>query len=188
MASTTTEPYQAAFENEYVRIVHVTLAAGQKPPSDAPAALPMVRINLGSGSAHYSEGSLPEEAGQPSATTVREIRVELKSPPTAHPMALDAVRLDPDRYKVDFENDRVRVVRLGFGPREKGIMVSHPPRVLVTLTDVAVKLLFADGRADERGAPAGVAAWLEAETLQTENTGDQPLEVVLVEPKSTRGF
>lgn len=185
MASTTTEPYQTAFENKYVRIVHVTLAAGQKPPSYTPAALPMVRINLNSGSTRYSEGSLPEEAGQPTATAVREIRVELKAAPAADKMALDAVRLDPDRYKVDFENDRARVVRLGFGPREKGLMVSHPPRVLVTLTDVAVKLLFSDDRADERGAPAGVAAWLEAETLQTENAGDQPLEVVLVEPKSS---
>ena len=37
-------------------------------------------------------------------------------------------------------------MRLGFGPREKGMMVEHPPRVLATLTDVAVKLLFADGK------------------------------------------
>jgi hypothetical protein len=54
---------------------------------------------------------------------------------------------------------------------------------LATLTNVQVKLLFADGRRDERGAPAGVAAWLEEETLQTENGRDVPLEVVLVEPK-----
>ncbi len=65
-------------------------------------------------------------------------------------------------------------------------MVEHPPRVLATLTDVAVKLLFADGRTDERGAPRGVAAWLEGETLLTENAGDHPLQVVLIEPK-TRG-
>jgi hypothetical protein len=46
-----------------------------------------------------------------------------------------------------------------------------------------VKLKFADGGTDERGAPPGVAAWLEAETLQTENATAGPLEVVLVEPK-----
>jgi hypothetical protein len=82
----------------------------------------------------------------------------------------------------------VRIVRLGFGPHEKGMMVEHPPRVLVTLTDVAVKLLFADGRTDERGAPAGVAAWLDGETLLTENANSQPLEVVLIEPKSGRAL
>ncbi len=54
----------------------------------------------------------------------------------------------------------------------------------MTLTEVAVKLLFADGRTDERGAPRGVAAWLESETLQTENANAEPLEVVLIEPKN----
>jgi hypothetical protein len=117
---------------------------------------------------------------------MREIRVELKSAPTAAPMKLDAVRVDPGRYQVDFENVRVRIVRLRFGAHEKGMMVEHPPRVLATLTDVAVKLLFADGRTDERGAPAGVAAWLDGETLLTENAGSQPLQVVLIEPKGGR--
>ena len=115
---------------------------------------------------------------------MREIRVELKSPPPAAPIKLDAVQVDPARYTVDFENDRVRIVRLGFGPREKGMMVEHPPRVLVTLTEVAVKLQFADGHTDERGAPAGVAGWLEGETLLTANARPEPLEVVLIEPKS----
>jgi hypothetical protein len=121
-------------------------------------------------------------------TAVREIRVELKSAPDSAPLELDAVRLDPARYTVDFENERVRIVRLGFKGHEKGLMVSHPPRVLVTLTEVAVKLKFLDGRTDERGAPAGVAGWLETETLQTENARDEPLEVVLIEPKGVRGF
>jgi len=184
------EPYQIAFENEYVRIVQVTLDARQTGPKHTPAALPMVRIILDSddprlprGSTHYCE-TASDDRGH----SMREIRVELKFAPKAAPMTLDAVRVDPTRYKIDFENDRVRIVRLGFGPHEKGMMVEHPPRVLATLTDVAVKLLFADGRTDERGAPAGVAAWLDGETLLTENANNQPLEVVLIEPKSGRAL
>jgi hypothetical protein len=180
------EPYLVAFENDYVRIVQVDFDARQHLPKYSPAALPMVRVILASddprlprGSTHYYEAA-PDDGGH----TMREIRVELKKPPPAAPMKLDAVLIDPARYRIDFENDRVRVVRLGFGPREKGMMVEHPPRVLVTLTDVAAKLLFADGRRDERGAPLGVAGWLEGETLQTENANHEPLEVVLIEPKS----
>lgn len=183
-AQTNPEPYQVAFENDYVRIVHVNLAPGQRPPHYTAASTTGVRIDLISGRTHYSETAESSDGN----SAVREIRVELKSAPVAEPLALDAVRIDPARYKVDFENSRVRVVRLGFGPHEKGVMVSHPPRVLATLTDVSVKLLFADGRTDERGAPAGVAAWLESETLQTENAASEPLDVVLVEPKSARGF
>jgi len=180
------DSYTIAFENQFVRIVQVTLDARRKPSHYVAASMPMVRVILESdhprfprGTTHYCE-SAQDDAGISS----REIRVELKSPlRDTTPMKLDAVRVDPSRYKIDFENDRVRIVRLGFAAREKGMMVEHPPRVLVTITDVAVKLQFADGRTDERGAPAGVAGWLERETLLTENAREEPLEVVLIEPK-----
>jgi hypothetical protein len=184
---TNSEPHQVAFENEYVRIVHVNLAAGEDAPQYALVAMPIVRVDLNSGRTHYVEHAAELEDRTRKAA-VREIRVEIKSAPTSEPLELDAVRLDPARYTVDFENDRVRIVRLGFAPHEQGLMVSHPPRVLITLTEVAVKLKFFDGRIDERGASAGVAGWLETETLQTENARDEPLQVVLVEPKSARGF
>lgn len=166
----------------------VSLAAGQKPPAYTPAAAKMVRVDLDSGNVSYGDGAHPEASSRPVDKSIREIRVELKSAPPSSPLELDAVRLDPNRYRVEFENAHVRVVRLKFGPREGGLMVAHPPRVLVTLTEVAVKLKFFDGRTDQRGAPAGVAAWLETEVLQTENARDETLEVVLVEPKSSRGF
>ena len=179
------EPFVVMSENEFVRIVQVTFDAHREPPKYTPAALPMVRVILDSddprlarGSVHYCE-TAPDDVGH----AMREIRVEMKAAPPPATMKLDAVLIDPHRYKIEFENARVRIVRLGFGPHEKGMMVEHPPRVLVTLTDVAVKLLFADGRTDERGAPAGVAAWLEGETLLTENAMAAPLEVVLIEPK-----
>jgi hypothetical protein len=182
------DSYRVSFENEYVRIVNVSVAAGQTPAEYTSAALPLIRIDLDSRKTRYVDEALRNEIARASVTAVREIRVELKAAPAPKNMTLDAVRVDPERYKIDFENEKVRVVRLGFGPREKGVMVEHPPRVLATLTDVSVKLVFQDGRTDQRGAPAGVAAWLEGETLQTENASDQALEVVLVEPKSALGF
>jgi hypothetical protein len=182
------ESIQVASENEYVRIVHVNLAAGETLPKYKPAATPTVTVDLNSGDVRYSDSVSPGDSRGSSDAAIREIRVELKSAPEAMPLALDAVRIEPTRFKIVLENDRVRVVRLRFGPHERGVMVSHPPRVLVTLTDVSVKLLFSDGRTDERGAPAGVAAWLDTETLQTENARTEPLEVVLIEPKSASGF
>ncbi len=174
-------PVQVAFENEFVRIVHVSLEAGQEPPPAEPASCPVVRVDLADGSVRYRDDPIEAVTGP-----AREVRVELKAAPDTEPSELDAIALDPDRYRVELDNDRVRVVRLRFDAGERGLMVSHPPRVLVTMTDVWVKVAFADGRTDERGAPAGLAVWLDTETLQTENAGDQPLEVVLVEPKTGR--
>jgi hypothetical protein len=178
-----TGPHQVFFENEYVRLVNVTLAIGEAAPRYTPASQRTVAIDFNDrGRSRYFEGTPPEQqscADKP----IRELRVETKSSTRTESTPLDAIRLQPWRFKVEFENDHVRIVRLRFEAREKGIMVHHPPRVLATITDVAVKLKFADGHTDERGAPAGVAAWLDAETLQTENARDEPLEVVLIEPK-----
>ena len=176
-------PYEVMFENAYVRIVRVLLKSDCVVPAYSPSSDTVVSINLESGEVDYRTGEFRERTSEAGPKDIDEIRVELKARPKSKPMPLDAVRLDPQRYQVVFENDRVRVVRLRFAGNEKGLMVTHPPRVLATLTDVQVKLLFADGRTDERGAPAGVAAWLEEETLQTENARAEPLEVVLVEPK-----
>src|SRR5215472_12944456 len=178
---------ETMFENDYVRIVRAILVRGQRAPAYTPAASPMVRIKLAPGAPHgsvlFSDKGSPEKSNVPVEQNIDEIRVELKASINSRPMELDAVKIDPGGYKVVLENELVRVVRLRFEGREAGVMVTHPARVLATLTDVQVKLVFADGRTDERGAPAGVAAWLEEETLQTENARDVPLEVILVEPK-----
>jgi hypothetical protein len=178
---------ETMFENDYVRVVRAILARGQRAPAYSPAAKQMVRIQLAPGALYgtvlFSDKEPPEMPNIPVDEDIDEIRVELKASVKSRPLELDAVKIDPGRYKVVLENGLVRVVRLRFEGREAGLMVTHPPRVLATLTEVQVKLLFADGRQDERGAPAGVAAWLEEETLQTENARDVPLEVVLVEPK-----
>lgn len=58
----------------------------------------------------------------------------------------DPVRVDSKHYKVEFENDRVRVVRISYAPGERSVMHSHPESVAVFLTDAKTK--FLPGRAD----------------------------------------
>ncbi|MGA8149381.1 MAG: hypothetical protein WB952_00270, partial [Terriglobales bacterium] len=55
------------------------------------------------------------------------------------PTADDPVKVDPKHYKVEFENDRVRVVRIKYKPGEKSVMHSHPESVAVFLTDAHSK-------------------------------------------------
>ena len=42
------------------------------------------------------------------------------------PTADDPVKVDPKHYVVEFENDRVRVVRIKYKAGEKSVMHSHP--------------------------------------------------------------
>ncbi len=43
--------------------------------------------------------------------------------------------VDAAHYKVEFENDQVRVLRVIYGPLEKSVMHEHPASIGVYLTD-----------------------------------------------------
>ena len=75
------DSYQVSFENDYVRIVNVTIPAGQEPTEYTPASLPLIRIDLDSRKTRYVDSSSRLELARPSEKAVREIRVELKAAP-----------------------------------------------------------------------------------------------------------
>ena len=99
-------------------------------------------------------------------------------------MAQDPVKVDSKHYKVEFENDQVRVLRITFAPGEKSVMHEHRAGVVVALTDHRVKFHFPGGKTEERTAKAGGTQWVAAKKLLTENVGDKPVEVILVELKA----
>ena len=74
------------------------------------------------------------------------------------PTADDPVKVDPKHYTVEFENDRVRVVRIKYKPGEKSMMHSHPESVAVFLTDAHAKFTYPDGKSEDIKAKAGVGA------------------------------
>jgi len=69
------------------------------------------------------------------------IRGERSVPFAGFTTSEDPVKTDPRHYKVEFENDRARVVRIQYGPGEKSVMHSHPESVAVFLTDAHAKSL-----------------------------------------------
>ena len=98
--------------------------------------------------------------------------------------AQDAVKADPKHYKVEFENDQVRVLRITYGPHEKSVMHEHPPNVAVFLTDIHSRFTFADGKTADADRKAGSAQWDPGGKHLPENLGDKPFELLLVEMKS----
>jgi len=95
----------------------------------------------------------------------------------------DAVKADPQHYTVEFENDRVRIIRIKYGPGEKSVMHTHGPHVAITLTENATRMTLADGTSEETTTESGAANWSDATEHLPENLSDDPLEVILVELK-----
>src|SRR2546426_12808657 len=105
---------------------------------------------------------------------------------TSMARAQDPVQVDPKHYKVEFENDEVRVLRVQYGPGEKSVMHSHPDAVQVFLTDVRATFTYPDGKSEELTAKAGEAKWHPAFAHLPENVNDKPLELILVELKGKK--
>ena len=98
--------------------------------------------------------------------------------------AQDAVKVDPQHYKVESENAQVRVLRITYGPHEKSVMHGHPASVAVFLTDGQVKFTLPNGKMEERTWKAGQTMWLPAGKHLPDNVSDKPLELILVELKA----
>jgi hypothetical protein len=104
---------------------------------------------------------------------VRILEVDLKGPPTGPTTVstLDPAAVDSKHYKVEFENEHVRVLRIHYEAHEKGKRHEHIlNRVVVYLNDQA------GGKADDVRM-AGAATHAE------ENASDQPADRIAIELK-----
>lgn len=95
----------------------------------------------------------------------------------------DACSVDSKHYKVEDENDRVRVLRARYGPGEKSVMHSHPDLVAFFVTDGDIRFTFPDGSTEEAHVNSGQSMIMAPTTHLPENLSDKPFEVVLVELK-----
>lgn len=97
-------------------------------------------------------------------------------------MSNDPTQTDPDKYRVVFENDRVRVLEYRDKPGDRTSPHVHPDSVMVTLSSFRRRLVHGD-QSREVEIPAGKVNWLGAQEHSGENTGDTETHVVFVELK-----
>ena len=97
--------------------------------------------------------------------------------------ARDPAQTDGDKYKVIFENERVRVLEYKDRPGEKTHQHRHPAFVLYALVPFKRRILLPDGKAMMREFKAGDVLYSEAQTHIGENVGSTPTHVIMVEMK-----
>ena len=104
---------------------------------------------------------------------VRIVEIELKNKP--HPgmkmSDLDPLKVDPNHYRLELENDQVRVLRVRFGPGEKGVQHEH------SLNHIVVYLN------DQRKGKAGEFRLDPPETHSEENPLDYAVERIAIDLK-----
>ena len=150
--------------------VVIFLDDGKMTRTDGDRAVP---LEFHRGDVRWTPASGPYVAENMSDHPIRILEIDLKGPPGA-PLAaskLDPAVVDGAHYKVALENEHVRVLRVHYGPREKGATHEHLlNRVVLYLNDQP------NAKADDVRV-AGAATHAE------ENASDQPADRIAVEIK-----
>jgi hypothetical protein len=100
-------------------------------------------------------------------------------------MSQDPTVTDPDKYKVVFENDRVRVLEYRDRPGDRTSPHRHPDSVMVTLSSFQRRLIHGDREAEVQ-MPAGRTVWVAAQEHAGENIGSTESHSIFIELKESR--
>src|ERR1700751_5588770 len=92
----------------------------------------------------------------------------------------DPTKVEPKHYPLDFENDRVQVVSVHYGPHEKSGMHEHPGGVVVILTAAHLRFTDENGKMREIYSKPGEARWYPPFHHRVENLGDTSYDAVYV--------
>ena len=110
--------------------------------------------------------------------------MELKKPGAGKPASSshDALKLDAKHYKLEFENDQVRVLRMKLGAHQATPVLEHSRNsVAIFLTDAAARTTDSKGVVASETHKAGDVIWETPVTQKMENVSEAPIEMVLVE-------
>ncbi|HEY5858457.1 MAG TPA: cytoplasmic protein [Aldersonia sp.] len=97
-------------------------------------------------------------------------------------MSTDPTVTDPDRYRVIFENERVRVLEYRDAPGDKTHTHTHPDTVMCPLTSFR-RRISQGGRQVEVELHAGEPRWVGAQEHAGENIGDTETRALFIELK-----
>ena len=131
------------------------------------------RIEFHRGDVRWRPAGGPYTAENISDHPIRILEVDLKGAPAgpAPVSKLDPVIVDARHYKVELDNEQVRVLRVHYEPREKGETHEH-----ILNRDVLYMNYQPDAKADDVRV-AGAATHAE------ENASDRPADRIAVELK-----
>lgn len=100
--------------------------------------------------------------------------------------AQDPTKVEPKHYKLDFENDRVQVVAVHYGPHEKSAMHEHPGGVVVVITGGHLRFTDENGKVKDVFAKPGEARWFAPFKHTVENVGDTAYNAVYIGVKGNK--
>src|SRR5580693_870011 len=100
--------------------------------------------------------------------------------------AQDPTKVEPQHYKLAFENEWVQVVDVHYGPHEKSGLHDHPGGVVVVLTAGHLRFTDENGKVKEVFAKPGDPRWFPPFKHTVENLGNSAYNAVYIGIKDKR--
>jgi quercetin dioxygenase-like cupin family protein len=168
----TEQPHHPSALHEHpMNRVMIYLGSGQMIRTTPDGKVQKIEFKAGDVRWSPAEGKHTSEYITENPFQLVEIELKNKPQPSMTMPANDPLKADPKHYSLEFENDQVRVLRVRFGPHEKGVLHEHKlNHIVVYLTDQA------------RGK-AGEVRLDEPMTHTEENPLDHPVERIAIDLK-----
>jgi quercetin dioxygenase-like cupin family protein len=99
--------------------------------------------------------------------------------------AQDPTKVESKHYRLGFENDKVQVVYIHYGPHEKSAIHDHPAGVVVNLTNGDLRFTDEKGHTQDVRAIHGEARWFPAVKHKVENLSDTAYDGIYIGVKGT---
>jgi hypothetical protein len=96
----------------------------------------------------------------------------------------DPLQTDPQHYRLEFENEKMRVLRLTMKPSEVVPMHDDKDALVVCLNECHLRFTSPNGRSEEVHMEAGASRWIYGDSRSEKNLGTKPVEMLFIETKS----
>jgi hypothetical protein len=95
----------------------------------------------------------------------------------------DILKIDPKHYRLEFDNEKARALRVTLGPDESVPMHDAAAATLVCLSECHLRFTPPSGRVEDVHMEAGQTRWIWDESRSEKNLSTHPVEILLIEIK-----
>lgn len=96
----------------------------------------------------------------------------------------DALQVDSQHYRLEFENENMRVLRLTLKASEAVPMHDDNDALVVCLKECHVRFTLPDGRSEDVHMETGAARWIFGDRRSEKNLGTKLIEMLFIEAKN----
>jgi len=95
----------------------------------------------------------------------------------------DPLKIDAKHYRLDFENERVRAIRLTLKADEAVPTHDEADALAVCIRECHLRFTRPDGRIQDVHMESGESRWIYGDTHSARNLNTQPMEMLFIEVK-----